>query len=547
MAALLSSSRRRRKDRSCHFCGARKPIDCDCGGWTRKDENGKLIDHLPEMSDSSLNPRLHSAFSPSNPSSPFRTIGSKNHFAPSNSPKSDSSPFCKTCLANQNLQINLLANYLPPEADSQTLKSPGEVVSPTELLNGLPEYKASLDARYPLLCPDCSPKVSKIIKKKNYQVKAFLLNQSIKSLTRPLQTRPASAKFPLNEDSPPLVLYGMGGNLWVFQEWLWKAQGFAWFTSHCLGILGAFYGAFLAYPPPSTTSISIFPSFKLAVSTLENLVFDFNLLGFHVDWLPWFSPVELLWSFHDLTWSRVRKNKAQGVRTKISGRACFMYLNIASYFLRLMVFSYLFASRGRALGEMLRKTHPFLHSQLFVLIGISLSVLFINSLLVVETDSPIGSKAISHNKFPQVPHPTGPISSLPDHEVFSTLSLSHDTPNLPRSSISHSSLQVSKAGSSPTKFGNLSSFPNSFNNASNTSQNPASDLHEMDWEPIANSIYDQSDLLLRPQTFLPPLALRAETGIEELFEKKVKLSNNNLDQENQLKSTNWLKKLFSQR
>lgn len=118
MAALLSTPRRRRKDRSCHFCGAGKQSECHCGGWSRKDENGNLMDYIPQMSDPNLNPKPHLAFSIPRILTTSRKRESFKDGSSSSDPQS-SFPFCPTCLANQNLQLNLLANYLPGDLDSQ--------------------------------------------------------------------------------------------------------------------------------------------------------------------------------------------------------------------------------------------------------------------------------------------------------------------------------------------------------------------------------------------------------------------------------------------
>lgn len=238
MAALLSTPRRRRKNRSCHFCGAGKQTDCLCGGWARTDENGNLIDYLPQMSDPNLNPTPHPAFSIPRIMTVSKMPESFKNAA--SSPDSPSSPFCSTCLANQNLHLNLLANYLPGDADLQNPHTRADLTTSTrELLNNLPAYRASLEARYPILCSACSLKASEIIKERNYRVKAFSLNESVKRLVEPFQSRlnPTGR----SSQNPPLHISGMGGSLWTLQEWMWRFQGVGWLSCYLASISVALY------------------------------------------------------------------------------------------------------------------------------------------------------------------------------------------------------------------------------------------------------------------------------------------------------------------
>ena len=65
----------------------------------------------------------------------------------------------------------------------------------------------------------------------------------------------------------------------------------------------------------------------------------------------------------------------------------------------------------------------------------------------------------------------------------------------------------------------------------------------MDWEPSPDGDIQSNDILLRPQTFLPPPPFREETGIEDLFETKAKLVEGDDHQDKKL--TGWLDQLFS--
>ncbi|EGF97902.1 uncharacterized protein MELLADRAFT_113971 [Melampsora larici-populina 98AG31] len=156
-------------------------------------------------------------------------------------------PFCRTCTANQALQMNLLANYLPNETEDDHLSGSSKAGTSSEmrrLLDALPQYKESLEARYPVLCSECSPKVSAIIQKRNYKSKAYVLHSSARRLSQLPSTHH------LNTDTRPEIISpfnrvtfqrplikGMGSRLWILQEWVWRLRGVLWMFSHLSGVL----------------------------------------------------------------------------------------------------------------------------------------------------------------------------------------------------------------------------------------------------------------------------------------------------------------------
>lgn len=157
MSGWFSNRRSRRHHISCHFCHGIGPDGCECGQWSRRDQvsdqkalypdkarmstylhvwhhlelmiiladtawhrsfqNGQLIDYLPVMSDPDQNgtSRVH----PRPAELTTKAVNAINRLSTTNLP----TPFCRTCIANQALQMNLLANYLPSddtEEDSGT-------------------------------------------------------------------------------------------------------------------------------------------------------------------------------------------------------------------------------------------------------------------------------------------------------------------------------------------------------------------------------------------------------------------------------------------
>ncbi|KAA1138965.1 hypothetical protein PGTUg99_031859 [Puccinia graminis f. sp. tritici] len=554
MAALLSSSRRRRKDRSCHFCGASKPSECDCGGWTRKDENGNLIDYLPQMSDPSLNPKPHQAFSIPRiltvSRSPTTPKGSSNDRG---NPSSSDSPFCSTCLANQNLQLNLLANYLPGDLDHPQSRSRAD--SPTRtLMDNLPAYKASLEARYPILCSSCSEKASELIKERNYKVKAFSLNESVKRLAKPFKStfmNSNHAHSASSNNNPSLTLSGMGGKLWRLQEWVWRLHGVAWLSSYLVSSSVAIYSSFTFECKP----ILISPALSTRAS----------LLGLPMNSIS-YCFLELGCSCFDFTWARVRKNRAQGIRTKVIGKRWFLCLNVIGCLLRLSFWFYSFDAEIQAgVNAYICEVSNSFGSLIYGMFGALQLALLAASLIILKTDSPIGVKSLATSQTRSLAQSTPkPTAGLAEHELFSTLSLARPPPSSSLNQAAHLNSPTTVGGGPRNSrlqgepaFGKLSSLQGPFNEPVGQPWNPSappppddetsggSKEVSMDWEPMNPHRDSQpNDILLRPQTFIPPPPFREETGIEELFQDKAKLIEAD-DVDHDQKPSGWLKQLFS--
>ncbi|KAK0536729.1 hypothetical protein OC834_001086 [Tilletia horrida] len=110
---------------------------CQCYNRTDARERGGMSSWEPAMSD----PKMNEASFARRGTPPASTLLVQDRAEPH--------PFCHTCLTNQSLLMNMLANYLPDESD------------PTypEALAQLPTYRASLLSRYPPVCADCTPAV----------------------------------------------------------------------------------------------------------------------------------------------------------------------------------------------------------------------------------------------------------------------------------------------------------------------------------------------------------------------------------------------------
>jgi Ima1 N-terminal domain len=98
----------------------------------------------------------------------------------------DPSPFCATCLRNQHLRTEVLANYMPED-----LLETGAEYKAYEA--NYPSYLKEVDERYPQVCAECEPKVRKIMSTRHHAVKADNLRRVMdrsKNRTRgqPLKT-----------------------------------------------------------------------------------------------------------------------------------------------------------------------------------------------------------------------------------------------------------------------------------------------------------------------------------------------------------------------
>lgn len=156
------------------FCSA-------CASWNHTDEHGHILDlYERPMWDASVNDVQYATH------------------------RKDSSPaslFCRTCLANQTLVTNLLASYLPDDDDEQLDE---------ERMRAYPDYKRSLEERYPLACEACHARAMAHLQQWDQHIQRT-------SLASWLQRR-ASAPAP----QPSL--------------WPWHVARLQWLLCHALGV-----------------------------------------------------------------------------------------------------------------------------------------------------------------------------------------------------------------------------------------------------------------------------------------------------------------------
>ncbi|GJN89697.1 hypothetical protein Rhopal_002684-T1 [Rhodotorula paludigena] len=111
--------------------GSRDDFWCgQCGQINRRAQNGDILSDDAAHWDPALN---RDSFD--------KRASTSRHRLPPSFPSPSTTPFCRQCLANQSLQLHLLASY-PSSSDDEA----DESYPPLET------YRQSLDQRYPLVC-----------------------------------------------------------------------------------------------------------------------------------------------------------------------------------------------------------------------------------------------------------------------------------------------------------------------------------------------------------------------------------------------------------
>ncbi|KAL9628845.1 MAG: hypothetical protein Q9164_007128 [Protoblastenia rupestris] len=155
---------------TCFYCGCRSTqsktaglrkwqcTKCDAENWL--DENGEITD--PPAQASTAHTRYVQQLQ--RPTSSFDPI----------SPTSDdtSNLFCPTCLKNQHLLTQSLAQFYPSTTDNS--------FSAYECAEA--EYRESLEERYPQVCKRCEPRVRERLRKANYDAKVDHLGRVMRKL-----------------------------------------------------------------------------------------------------------------------------------------------------------------------------------------------------------------------------------------------------------------------------------------------------------------------------------------------------------------------------
>ena len=161
---------------------------------------------------------------------------------PSSTTTARTSPFCRTCLSNQALQLHLLASYPLDESSSSSEHTTTQSHHASEIdpYPPLDEYRRSLDLRYPLVCAECAPAVESTIRERDYRVKAQALGWRLRETQRRREEEERRSDEARRRE----------GRDWIVQGLVWRLRGVAWASTHVTAIAAAYSGAF---PQPLST------------------------------------------------------------------------------------------------------------------------------------------------------------------------------------------------------------------------------------------------------------------------------------------------------
>ncbi|GAA6041970.1 hypothetical protein JCM8097_009124 [Rhodosporidiobolus ruineniae] len=281
--------------------GTRDGFWCSvCGQITRRDQNGQVVPDESAFFDSSLN---DDSFS--------KRASTSRHHLPPTFPTPSTTPFCRQCLANQSLQLHLLASYPSSSLSTASASSSSDddqedslPADESEAYPPLEEYRASLDARYPLVCPSCAPAVESTIRERDYKVKAQALGWRLRESQRQRE----------REERMGERARRRAGRSWVVQAVVWRVRGGFWMGTHAATLAWSC----CAFVSPTSDSALSSP-----VASLSHLAVPLALVSF-------------LWAFWDPTWDRLRTERARGKVVNVKGRPAYLVLQMLTYLLRLI-------------------------------------------------------------------------------------------------------------------------------------------------------------------------------------------------------------------
>lgn len=306
-----------RKRPQCHYCGKRlntakrvgNRVPCDqCSADNYFDANNNITD-VPEYEVNRLN--LHSRVS---------------------EVESESDVFCQKCLTNQAFYIQALANYLPDESDAHYEK----------LFKELPEYKRTLELRYPQCCVECEPKAATRIQEANYMAKSD-------HLRRVLHRHHDQSRLPRSSFSSLLISaagLGYGASLGI--QLTWHALSSQMDTQHIL---------------PGTTPLRCFTQWPIPAQCTH--------------YVASFLPVSLFIGLLCIWWNPKWQSKLQGKEGRLVGLSKYYQIQLALMGLRFFAWAVV-----QDLPS-LRQNVNAVHTVLFVLLS-TISVYALVCVVVID-------------------------------------------------------------------------------------------------------------------------------------------------------------------
>jgi len=400
--------------------------------------------------------------------------------------------FCHTCQTNQMLLSNLLSNYLPPPADPEY----------NQRLAVLPEYRESIETRYPPVCANCLPAVEEEIRRRDHVARTSALGGFLKESKGQARQRKISANQSKEKLDRSLVI--------------WRVRGILWFTT--LIAMNAFYVA----------NVVGYDALQLPSSLLVAF--------------PVFIFVSIFWTAWDPTYAVVKRDQLQGRAVRQRGKTLYNLLQFLAWLSRLSAAMTLVLVRYRSdldfVAELINKRPgPYaIVSLLFEGAVLAVSIYFLGvqrapQVRLLESSSQLPSRMSVPPSAPTSRSGT-PVASEPD--VFASLTLSNKPVVSGLSSNPIFGLpSLSQANPAPALGQENGDAMDADVNDAEEEEEEERDPNAMDWTPAtparakgkqrANGVMNDDGSWLRPQRFFAP---EEPTGLENLFARTIKLADN---------------------
>ncbi|KIY70166.1 hypothetical protein CYLTODRAFT_392477, partial [Cylindrobasidium torrendii FP15055 ss-10] len=429
----------------CHFCNrtvtnTRDPNNfrCPhCQSTNRYDANGVISSYEPAMRDESLNRR---SFEKRGMPSMDRIHNLYGH-----------GPFCHQCQTNQMLNLNLMSNYLPDESSPEY----------EQRLAQLPAYQASIDARYPIICPDCQQGVEERLLQADKTARSTLFGGALKETKNKHRSQVTTASGTASRSQ------------WRALELpVWYLRGSVW-AINFIGVLYCYGSCVLGFPSPQLSQTHTYILYGICISSI-------------------------LWIFFDPHWAKYQTALRQGRSPRQPGKKSYITLALCTFTLR--IFSAVLHTRFTYLWRtLLGRTYAVAAAALEL-------YTFWYAISALAVHRPPVVRLLDTHKFPASragtpAAPSRPAATASEPDLLSALSLGAN-PII--------------ASPNPV-FGQPS-----VHGRPQTSQMDVEDEMQMDWQSTNGSTPQRSrstaDIYIRPQVFFP----REEpTGLEDLIAKTV--------------------------
>ncbi|KAL1409816.1 hypothetical protein Q8F55_003813 [Vanrija albida] len=268
-----------------------------CGCLNTRDAAGNIVSDHPAMRNSALNRR----------SFELRAGPSSARLPPTST-----NPFCRNCLTNQTLVMNLLSNYLPDERDPAYPQLEAE----------LPRYVESLYARYPQVCASCQGGVDEALRKADHRAQAEAWGNALR---RGDLRRNGNG---VGAEGRNGVYVPRGGPPTALEVAVWRARG----GLFLLGAVGSWALGLAATVAPGTRG-------RIWAATVAGVPAPWAIVAFYA--------VSLLWAAWDPTWLRRAQSRGQ---LHVEGRRLWVGTMVALYAARIAGAILLARSSWSALG-----------------------------------------------------------------------------------------------------------------------------------------------------------------------------------------------------